>query len=353
MKKVSHICIFDTETVPDVETLRAVYGYSGDDAEVMSQAFEVQKARTGSEFLPINFHKVVAISAVMADEFGRFERVNSIKAASEGELIHKFISFINSQNPRLVSFNGRGFDMPMLMVRAMKYNLSCPAYFDTSGDGKDKWTNYRSRYDGVFHLDLCDHMGDFGATRGMGLDAICKSVNIPGKYDTHGDDVFRLYLENELEKIEEYCESDTLNTYWLFLKYELLRGNITAIDYTNHLLAMSEWLDENRANRGYTEVFYIAAQDELGRLNLRPKLQTTPKPTQQTAQQRKAEAEREIDDIEPLSQDQLNQKLNQLGVQKGVVNLKSKSKNLEAQNRQAEEMENYELDLPEIDLDSE
>ncbi|BCX79626.1 3'-5' exonuclease [Campylobacter sp. 19-13652] len=343
MKKTNHICIFDTETIPDVDALRAVYGYEGDDASVMQQAFEVQKNKTGSEFLPINFHKVVAISAVMADEFGKFERVNSIKATSEGELINKFISFINSQNPRLISFNGRGFDMPMLMVRAMKYNLSCPTYFDTSGDGKDKWTNYRSRYDGVFHLDLCDHIGDFGAARGIGLDAICKSVNIPGKYDTHGDDVFRLYLQDEIEKIEEYCESDTLNTYWLFLKYELLRGNITGLDYANHLLVMSEWLDENKPEQGYTEVFCIAIDNELERINLSQ--------TRQNNQQIKVKLEQEA--ISPISKDELNSKLDKLGVQKGVTNLKSKPKNPQNQPQELQEIETYDLELPEIDLDSE
>lgn len=266
MSKTNSICIFDTETIPDVLTLRAVFGYEGDDEEVMAQAFAAQKAKTGSEFLPPNFHKVVAISAVMADEFGRFERTSSIQATNEAELISKFISFINSKSPRLVSFNGRNFDLPMLMIRAMRYNLSCPAYFDTKSDGKDKWTHYRSRFDGVFHLDLCDHIAEFGAARGMGLDALCKSLNIPGKYDTHGDDVWRLWLAKEQDTIEQYCESDTLNTYWLFLKYELLRGLITPSDYGAYLSRMQASLHEKHQDKGYTEVFSQAIESELARL---------------------------------------------------------------------------------------
>lgn len=343
MKKRAHICVFDTETVPDVDALCAVYGYNGSEADIMQQAFSAQKERTGSEFLPINFHKVVAISAVMADEFGNFERVNSIKAADEGELIFKFISFINAQNPRLISFNGRGFDLPMLMVRAMKYNLSCPSYFETSGDGKDKWTNYRSRYDGIFHLDLCDHIGDFGAARGMGLDSLCKSLNIPGKYDTHGDDVFRLYLEGEMEQIEQYCESDTLNTYWLFLKYELLRANITQNDYANYLLSMSSFLEQNKQECGYTDVFCKAIDDEINRLNI----------GQNTAK-KPAFSKKEIEqEIKPLSKDELESKLSKLGVQKGATGLKTKAKNSDDFNQNSEEIENYDLDIPEIDLDNE
>lgn len=331
MRKKSRICVFDTETIPDVAALREVYGYKGDDKEVMLSAFENQKLKTGSEFLPINFHKVVAISAVMADEFGKFERVNSIKANNEAELIGKFISFINAQNPRLISFNGRGFDMPMLMLRAMKYNLSCPAYFETNDNGKDKWTNYRSRYDGVFHLDLHDHLGDFGAARGLNLDATCKTLNIPGKYDTHGDDVYRLFLEGELEQIQEYCESDTLNTYWLFLKYELLRGFINIDDYCHYLLEMSKWLTNNKDYSSYTPVFSQSIDIELEKIR-------------QKDQNSKKESDNSIDpEIKPLNKAEAMQKLAQLGVSMGAGDLKTKEK-IPAQTQ--EEI------LPEIDLDN-
>lgn len=322
MKNKNNIlCIFDCETIPDTHALNLAYGYTGNEKEIMQQAFKQQKERTGSEFLPINFHRVIAISAVMANEFGQFERVSSIKANSEDELIFKFISFINSKNPRLISFNGRGFDLPMLMVRAMKYNLSCPTYFDTSGNGMDKWTNYRSRYDGIFHLDLCDHMGEFGNVRGLSLDALCKSLNIPGKYDTHGDDVYRLYIAGEQEKIEEYCESDTLNTYWLFLKYELLRGNITQDDYTKYLNIMAENLIQEKDFRNYTPVFCNAIDDELSRLNLKP---NSNKNNEQNIQSSTKIQEEFEEEIVPIPKEQLNQIFSKLGVQKGTSNLKYK-----------------------------
>ena len=229
------------------------------------RAMEIFKEKTGSEFLPVCFHRVVSISAVMADGFGRFLRVSTLDGESERDKIAKFLAFIEDFNPRLVSFNGRGFDLPMIMARAMCYDLSAAAYFETNDrdNNKSKWENYRSRYDGRFHLDLLDHISDFGAVRGLKLDHICASVGLPGKYDVHGDQVLQLYYAGEQAKIDEYCRSDVLNTYWLFLKYELLRGKITKDDYLNYIAVMGEFLQKECAGISYTPVFCGFIEREL------------------------------------------------------------------------------------------
>lgn len=229
------------------------------------RAMEIFKEKTGSEFLPVCFHRVVSISAVMADGFGRFLRVSTLDGENERDKIAKFLAFIEDFNPRLVSFNGRGFDLPMIMARAMCYDLSAAAYFETNDrdNNKSKWENYRSRYDGRFHLDLLDHISDFGAVRGLKLDHICASVGLPGKYDVHGDQVLQLYYAGEQAKIDEYCRSDVLNTYWLFLKYELLRGKITKDDYLNYIAVMGEFLQKESAGMSYTPVFYEFIEKEL------------------------------------------------------------------------------------------
>lgn len=330
-----YICVFDCETIPDVETLSRVldkdefsecyeeipkekgenlFGdeleanvvndgknlkfdknadlgqnseknikfwgenkiYSDDKTKILNplklskKAQNLQKEKTGSEFLPVCFHKVVCISAVMADKFGNFMRVSTLQGKNEKEKIAEFLKFINSHNPRLVSFNGRGFDLPMIMVRAMKYNLDANSYFETNDQitNKSKWENYRSRYDGRFHLDLLDHISDFRAVSGLKLDFLCSALGLPGKYDVSGDQVLDLYYANKQEKIDEYCESDTLNTYWLFLKYELLRGNLQISDYANYLANMQKFLNEKCENMSYTAVFSKFIDDEIKRLDL-------------------------------------------------------------------------------------
>jgi len=256
------ICIFDCETIPDVELVKSQFHLDGDDLEVSLKALELQEEKSGSSFLPIPFHKLISICAVITDDYGRFEKVSCIDGKDEKELIENFLNFINSKNPKLVSFNGRVFDMPMLLVRAMKYSLSVPAYFEVENRAlnKSKWDNYRYRYSDRFHVDLMDHIGEFGAVRGLKLDLLCSMMGIPGKYDVSGDQVLELYYKDELQKINEYCQSDVLNTYWLYLKYELLKGNLLKEDYLTNL---SIFKDKLPKDRGYSKIFLDGLQKEL------------------------------------------------------------------------------------------
>lgn len=258
------ICIFDCETIPDVELAKSEFEIELDSPmDICNRAFELQKEKSGSTFLPIPFHKVVAISAVICDDNFEFIKVGTFQKDSlvcdEENLIREFLDFIDKQKPKLVSFNGNGFDIPMLFVRAMKYNISCKAYFNS-----DKWEGYKSRYSEKANLDLLDSIANFGAVRGLKLDTISKMVGIPGKFDVHGDEVVRLYFENEHNKIKEYCESDVLNTYWLMLKYEILKGSLNRKSYVKIL---ENFFDKLPQNRSYSEVFLNFIKRELGKLN--------------------------------------------------------------------------------------
>ncbi|RAX51639.1 hypothetical protein CCY99_08755 [Helicobacter sp. 16-1353] len=319
------LCVFDCESVPDVGLLREVYGYSGSSLEVCERAFLEQKEQSGSEFLPLPFHQIISIAAVICDDYGRFIKVgnyakgkdskdsgdsknsadlaessadskDSIKYAEskakssldstdskpqdsnlqdsqdstdsiESQILAEFLNHLNKNNPKLVSFNGRGFDLPLINLRSMRYNLSAFAYFESDNPSlnKNKWDNYRARYSENFHIDLLDTLGSFGAVRGMRLDSVCKMLKIPGKFDVSGDDVFALYYgENRsLEKIDEYCQSDVLNTYWLFLKYQLLSGKLILGDYADLLQI---FLDKMPSDKSYSEVFKNSLNAELGRL---------------------------------------------------------------------------------------
>ncbi len=256
------ICIFDCETIPDASLVRQAFHLEGDDATVSNEAFKLQEEKTGSSFLPLPFHQVVAISAVVCDDFGAFKKVSSIEGKNEHEMIANFLQFIDKHNPKLVSFNGRNFDMPMLMIRAMKYNLSCHAYFEKENKmlNKSKWDNYRYRFSDRFHVDLMDHIAEFGAVRGLNLNTLCLMMGIPGKFDISGNQVHILYHDKKIEEIKEYCESDVLNTYWLYLKYELLKGNITKEDYLDYLHLMSENI---ATDKSYSTIFIDGVKEEL------------------------------------------------------------------------------------------
>ncbi|MGM0623807.1 MAG: 3'-5' exonuclease [Campylobacterota bacterium] len=250
------LCVFDCETVPDYALIQKTFelpqGLS--EYESLVHAQKMHEDKTGTTFLPLPYHRVVALSAVIADDYGKFLKVGDFGKEDDSEeaIISHFFEFIEKDNPKLVSFNGRSFDMPMLLIRAMKYDLSLHAFFDNSNPqiGKTKWDNYRQRYSEGFHTDLMDSLSQFGAARGLKLDTLCSMMDIPGKYDVSGDQVMELFYEEKIEKIKEYCQSDVLNTYWLFLKYQMLRGDLTKEHYLDCLASIK--LDPKM---GYYEVF--------------------------------------------------------------------------------------------------
>lgn len=262
------ICVFDIESVPDVALLKEIYGYEGDNLEVCQKAFSAQKELTGSEFLPLSFHKIISIASVAADEFGNFIKVGHFAKDTPLEnreeiLLSEFSAFINKYTPRLISFNGRGFDMPLIGVRALKYHTNLQGYYEVENQnlGKNKWENYRQRYSERFHLDLLEALGNYGAARALNLDSLCKMSGIVGKFEVSGSQVYELiYKDNDLAKVDFYCQSDVLNTYWLYLKYELTRAMITTNDYVANLEKMKEKLPHDAP---YKDIFTKYIENEI------------------------------------------------------------------------------------------
>lgn len=273
------VVVFDCETILDVTLIKQGFKEAFKErnlnVEIMSDlelskcAMDIQKELSGSEFLPVCYHQVISIAAVICDAFGNFIKVGNFKAIGDNKeerektLLQDFLKYLNTKQPKLVSYNGRGFDIPMLLLRAMKYHLDATAYFEENNTqfNKSKWENYRQRYSERFHIDLLESLGNFGAVRGLKLDVLANLVGFPGKYDTSGDMVLDLYYAGEQEKIDIYCQSDVLNTYGLYLNYEVLKGNLNVQDYQNIL---SHWRDALPKDVEYYQVFYdkISAQLE-------------------------------------------------------------------------------------------
>ncbi len=224
-----NLLVFDIETVPDTEAGRRLYGLEGlSDADVASVMFHQRRQETGeSEFLRLHLHRVVAISAVL--RAGDALKVWSLgeENASEEELVRRFYDGIDRYTPVLVSWNGSGFDLPVLHYRALLHGIAAPRYWDTGDDDNAfRWSNYLSRFHWR-HTDLMDVLAGYQARACAPLDEIATMLGFPGKLGMSGARVWEHYLAGDIAGIRHYCETDVLNTYLVYLRFELMRGRVS------------------------------------------------------------------------------------------------------------------------------
>lgn len=220
------VLAFDIETVPDTAGLRRLYGLGSElpDAEVAEIAFQQRRSTTGSDFLPLHLHRVVVISCVLRSEEGLKVWSLGNPGDPEAELVRRFFDGVEKYTPQLVSWNGGGFDLPVLHYRALIHGVQAPRYWDLGDEDRDfRWNNYISRYH-TRHLDLMDLLALYQPRANAPLDELAKLAGFPGKLGLEGAEVWQAYLEGEIAAIRNYCEADVANTYLLYLRFQLLRG---------------------------------------------------------------------------------------------------------------------------------
>jgi len=221
--------VFDIETVPDVTSGRRLYQLDELDDENVARVMFHKRAEEsgGSEFLRHHLHRIVAISVVLStpDRFKVWSLGES--DAPEEELLQRFFDGIERFTPTLVSWNGSGFDLPVIHYRSLLHGVAAPRYWDTGSDDRDfKWNNYISRYH-ERHTDVMDVLAGYQPRANAPLDDIATILGLPGKMGMSGGKVWDHYLAGDIEGIRNYCETDVLNTYLVYLRFELIRGHIS------------------------------------------------------------------------------------------------------------------------------
>ena len=228
--------VFDIETVPDVATGRRLYQLQDlSDSDVARVMASKQAQKTGkSDFLPLYLHRVVAISTLL-DEPDKPVRVWSPGApdSSEKEIIERFFNGIHRYSPTLVSWNGSGFDLPVLHYRSLLHGVDARRYWET-GDSEEsrefRFNNYLSRYHWR-HIDLMDILSGFNLRATASLESIAIMLDFPGKLGMSGEHVWEAFQNGEITKIRNYCEIDVLNTWLVYLRWQLTRGKLTGDRY--------------------------------------------------------------------------------------------------------------------------
>ena len=227
-----NVLAFDIETVPDVDSGRRLLALDGlSDADVVRIMRQRQQQASGTELMRHHLNRIVAIAVVLrsAERF----RVWSLGDAesSERELVERFFDGIERYSPNLVSWNGSGFDLPVLHYRALLHGVAAPRYWESGDDDPSfRWNNYLNRFH-ARHTDLMDVLAGYQLRAFAPLDEITQMLGFPGKLGMDGSGVWEAYAAGEIERIRAYCETDALNTFLVHLRCELMRGRLSRDGY--------------------------------------------------------------------------------------------------------------------------
>ena len=217
----SHVIVWDLETVPDLQGFAAANDLIGKSDDKISGAM-------GDKFPKHIYHSIVCIGALIAHSDGNDHwEVSALGAPhvgerSEKDLIASFVDKIAELTPQLVTFNGNSFDLPVLRYRAMTHAIAAPGLSARP---------YFNRYT-EDAIDLCDVLSSFSPQAKASLHEVCRVMGLPGKPDSiDGGEVYKYFREGRIQEIADYCESDVVNTYRVWLRHELFRGRISPIQF--------------------------------------------------------------------------------------------------------------------------
>jgi 3'-5' exonuclease len=243
-----NILVFDIETVPDTDLGRRLFGLRElSDEQVAQIMYTSRRQETGSEFLSHEQQRVVAISVVMRSRDSLKVWSLGDESAGEKELLERFFEGLDKYTPDLVSWNGAGFDLPVLNYRSLLHGITASRYWETGdSDNSFRFSNYLSRFHWR-HMDLMDILSGFQGRGRASLQDIALLLGFPGKLGMHGSEVWDTYLQGGLKRIRDYCETDVLNTYLIYLRFQLLRGHLNPAEHVHELGRVRKLLRESSA----------------------------------------------------------------------------------------------------------
>ncbi len=242
--------VFDIESIPDVAGIRRLHDLPAalSDDEVAKWAFAQQRLKNGTEFLPHHLQRVCAISCVFREGADKLA-VWTLGEEDDDEatIVQKFFELIERRTPQLVSWNGGGFDLPVLMQRGLILGVNASRFLETgANDRAFNFDHYLNRYK-ERHLDLMDFLAMYQARANAPLDTMAKLAGFPGKLGMDGSQVWPAFQRGEIAEIRAYCETDVANTYLLFLRFLAMRGDLVPSEYAAEIALLREKLGASDA----------------------------------------------------------------------------------------------------------
>ena len=256
--KVAYL-VFDVETVADGDLISRVrYSDEQLDAKAAIQKYQEELlGATGKDVIPPTFMLPISVAVAKVDDQFRLLDLTTLDEPDYDpyQITKKFWQgYMHYRCPTFVTFNGRGYDMPVMELAAYRYGLSLPRWFNVDARTYDQ---SRNRYNHNSHLDLMDLISNFGASRVTGgLNLLANLIGKPGKTGADGSMVQGMYDEGKVEEINDYCRSDVLDTYFVFLRSRVLLGLLTLEQEHEHVEAVKQMLLE-QANQSAAYQNYL------------------------------------------------------------------------------------------------
>lgn len=238
-----NVLVFDIETIPDIDGGQAIFDLHGlDDKSTAKAMMHIHQQKTGSDFLPLHLHKIIAISMVyrgMSDNMDKQISVTSLgdENSSETDLLSAFFKEIEERESESISWNGTDFDLPVIMYRALKNMISLPDYWMENNH----------------HTDLKFELSRGNSNNTASLDHMAKLLSFPGKMGMDGSQVWDEYQAGNLNSIRDYCETDVLNTYLIYLRYQLMHGELTQEELEQEFTLLRDTLESQSHEQDSSE----------------------------------------------------------------------------------------------------
>ena len=229
------ILVFDIETVADIDGARRIYPQLAalNDEDTLSALTAIRMQEAGHDFMRLPLQRIACISALYIKD-GKLSLFSlTADKFSEKDILAKFFRAFSDLEtlPQLISWNGSGFDIPVLIYRAMQYDLSAPWLFEEGERIKNmRFDNYVNRFH-TRHLDLMDRFSQYGASRREAMDIVASLYGLPGKTDVDGSMVGALVSSGDWQTLSIYCESDVMNTWLIYLRWLRLTGKLSSPDF--------------------------------------------------------------------------------------------------------------------------
>lgn len=215
------------ETIPDFEVLPFLTGERPEGWEGLVDSFSRYLGPEKSDFPPLPLHQILIPTLLIAnivrsEQFETSYQVTHLYSqygAPEAGMLSAMVGWLSDARPRLLSYAGRSFELPLLKMRCMRHSVKYGVYWLVG----DKYDNYDHRYASHWNVDMMDVLSGHGASRPSKLREVAAMCRLPVSGLPNGKEILPTYLKGDLLKIRNFSELKALTTFLIYAHWQRLK----------------------------------------------------------------------------------------------------------------------------------